>query len=164
MNVIYPIIKQKDFGSSEIFGSLGGLMGLFAGISVISIIEVVLGIVSTVFKRIEKRINMNKVHLIQAPLTPVPKNISVNREHVLYQCSVFLYKFVKRSDIHGLHYITDRKKKLVERIFWAFTVLTSTIFCLFLIFDVTKHAELNPIQFSVDDRIWNLGDVRLYKT
>lgn len=136
-------------------------MGLFAGISLISVIEVVLGVISAIFQRIMKRINVNKVHTIQAPLVAVPKNISVNREHVLYQCSVFFYKFVKRSDIHGLHYITDNKKKLVERVFWAFTVLTSAIFCLLLIFDVTKHAELNPIEFSVDDRIWNLEDVRL---
>lgn len=134
-------------------------MGLFAGISMISIIEGVLKIFLKASERIIRRININKVHVIQAPQIPVPKTISVNREHVLYQCLVFLYKYFKRSDIHGLRYITDKNNHLAWRIFWAITVLISTIFCLILIFDITKHAELNPIELRVDDRIWNLEDV-----
>lgn len=157
--VIYPLLRQKDFGSSDFFGSLGGLMGLFAGISIISIIEVVLKILSVAFERIVRRININKIHVIKASPMPAPKTISVNREHVLYQCSVLFFKYFKRSDIHGLHYITDKNNHLAWRIFWGITVLTSIIFCLILIFDVTKHAELNPIELRVDDRIWNLEDV-----
>lgn len=137
-------------------------MGLFAGISMISVIEVVLKTLSAAFETIMRRININKVHAIKASSMPVHKNFFVNREHVLYQCSVFFYKYFKRSDIHGLHYITDKNNHLAWRVFWAITVLTSTIFCLILIFDVTKHAELNPIELRVDDRIWNLEDVSFF--
>lgn len=135
-------------------------MGLFAGVSVISIIEASFQIFSTAVTRVMKFINRNKVHVINSTSMLPPKNVSFNREHVLYQCSKFFYKYIIRSDLHGLHYITDKNKKLAERIFWALAVLISTVFCLFSIFDVTRHSELNPIEFAIDDKLWSLTDVR----
>lgn len=134
-------------------------MGLFAGVSVISIIEVGFLIFLTAFAKFMKFSNRNKIQAIDLTQMPLPKIVAVNREHVLYQCSVLFYKFISKSDIDGLHYIADKNKKLIERIFWAVVVSISTIFCSISIFDITKHSELNPIEFAIDDKIWTLEDV-----
>lgn len=135
-------------------------MGLFAGVSVVSIIEVGFRLAQLSFQKAIKRINANKVHLFQSPQRPIPEMVSFHREHVLHQLLMFLYKFFKLSSIHGLRYIANKRQKVVERILWTIAVLTSLVCCSILIFNITRHSELNPIEFSVDEKLWTLKDVR----
>lgn len=140
-------------------------MGLFAGISVISIIEVVFQFFLTASKQVVLKIQRNKVYDIEPMQKPRPQNLLkalVNHDHVLYQFVVFLHKFVNRSDIHGLHYITDKNNKGVERILWAIIVLTSTVFCSMIIFDAVRNSEISPFEFGIDEKLWNREDVRFY--
>lgn len=148
-----PFVEQLAFGFSEFLGALGGLMGLFAGMSVISAIEVGFHILKIFVEKLSDR-RLLKVHAIEVASTPNASDPSVRKR-------VFRYfvKTVAKSDVHGLHFLVDKGRKLWERVFWALIVFLLAIFCFQQIFDVIMYSEDNPIEFGIDEKVWTLNDV-----
>lgn len=128
-------------------------MGLIAGISVISLIELIYHLMSAfISKKICSKTNRvspenNRTKLI------------VNDSHVLYQFSKYFVRFIKASSIHGIVFITERDRSRSGKLFWFVIMLISFGACSYLINDAKNHAELNPISFSIDENIWNVEDV-----
>lgn len=157
---IYPLIKQKAIGRSEFFGSFGGLMGLVAGMSLLSIIEMVLHLLVTVIQALKQYRKRNKIWAVNASKV-VLKQSPIQENSFIKKVSTFFKHFVANSTIHGLQDIANKKKNMFEKLFWILTVLASTALCLVTIFDVTNHSELNPIEYGSDEKIWTLNDVRI---
>ena len=154
-NFFYALVKHRAFGFVDFIASIGGLIGLIAGVSLISLIEFVYFIAFKVCEKLTSRRRTTKVHPFNNNRT-----VNVNQDHVLYQFSKYFFEFMKETSIHGLVYTTDKKQKLIGRIFWAIIVLLSTIACGILIKDTIRRTELNPSSLVFDDKVWKVDEVK----
>lgn len=131
-------------------------MGLLAGISVFSIIE--LGL--TILKWLRFAACNSKI----APETvwrPRPrKEFSVNKEHIFYHLAQNFGKLLKESNVHGVHYTTNKNLRAIERTFWFITITVLLAFCSVLVFDSLKELQSNSVIFEIDEQTWNVEDVR----
>lgn len=159
-NFFFPSVKQLAFPRSEYLGSIGGLLGLFAGISVISLIEMAFFMIQASLAKLMRFQNRRSTHEITVV---APINVVSGKKTVFGQLTTFFLTIVNKSDVHGLHYIVEKDKKLSERLFWLATVLVSSAVCLSIVFDLVKHTELNPIEYVIDQKMWNVKDVRNFR-
>lgn len=153
-------IEHEAFKFSDYLASIGGLIGLIAGFSLISLVEIcyhfLLYLASfrssrRLFRRTYPEQDFRSIRT------------TFNQDHVIYQCSQYFFKFIEKSSVHGLTYTTKKGVPLSGRVFWmTFTIISATT-CGFLIKDVLKNAELNPITFQIDEEIWKVEDVSFWK-
>lgn len=162
-NFFHALVKHRAFGFSDFVASIGGLIGLIAGISVISLVEFIYFVAA----KIVETLKSNKKWATKIYAENFRQNrdvfVPLNQDHVLYQCSKYFYQFMKASSIHGLSYTTNKDQRLAGRIFWVVVVLASTIACGYLIKDTMSHAELNPVAFGFDEKVWKLKEVKIFK-
>lgn len=157
--IFIPTIKQRAFGVSDYLGSIGGLMGLFAGMSVISLVEVAFFLIEATISKVLKLRRRQITHEI---IKVAPVNVTTNEKSVFSLCSSFFVTIMKKSDIHGLRYIVRKHKSAGARFFWLTIVLTSSVACFYQIFYTLKHSEMNPIEYEMDQKIWDVQDVRFF--
>jgi hypothetical protein len=126
-------------------------MGLLAGISTLSIVEIFYHIAA-----IKLRKQAQQVH----PLEQAHRSTAwVNEDHLLFQLMKYFGKFNKASDMLGLSYTQDQTIGKAGRIFWSFLVVLSLTICSVLVIDMNRHAEKSPIVTQIDPQMWTLDDV-----
>ena len=165
MPYFYPLVKQKAVKLSDFLGSIGGLMGLFVGASVFSLFEFTFDFLLHVKNKIAARMPRSKVRVIIVKSkveAGSEKIITVNRKHMFYKCAKLLRHFAKESSIHGVPHIVNKDQKKLEKIFWIFTVAVSVAMCTNLILDTIDQADMNPIEYGIDDKLWSLKDVSCF--
>lgn len=70
-----------------------------------------------------------------------------------------LDEYCTTSTIHGVHYITDRKRPVFERIFWICTVLFSIFWCVRFMYDAWHKWEENPVIINFNEKssyVWDI--------
>lgn len=136
-------------------------MGLFAAISLISLVEVAFFMVQATGAKFMKLRNRRKTQVIT---NVAPKKSTVENRKFSSRCSLFFFTIMDKSDIHGLRYIVEKDKSFLSRLFWLVTVLVSSAICFWQIFNTINHSEMNPIEYAIDQKMWDIKDVRIYKT
>jgi Amiloride-sensitive sodium channel len=171
-NFINAFVKQEAINFSDYLASLGGLIGLIAGISVISLVEFCYHLVILLFEKRPTKIEPEALEEVDEALEQVeietelrvdqtvPEKNAVNQDHALYYCSKYFFEFIKETSVHGLSYTAKKDVKIVGRIFWNLIVVCSTICCVILTKDSLSHAELNPITFGIDEKVWKVEEVK----
>lgn len=155
----YPLIRYQAFTSSDFLAACGGVMGLIAGISIFSIIEFMLPLIKSL-----------KVTICKSRIAPEddyprnrpPRQFLINRDHLLYHLSLVFAEFLKKSSIHGVHYINDKGLSLKVKVFWLLAITASVISCSILVNDSLRNLQLNSVIVVLDEKIWNDEDVRRF--
>lgn len=127
-------------------------MGLLAGLSVLSIIEIFYHIM------IECLQSHDKVE----PLYQINQFIQEdqgNQNHSLCKLSRYYFKFIKSSHMHGIHYTRDQTQSRCGRIFWTFLMAVSMSVCSVFVIDMHEHSKKSPMAMSIDSQVWTLDDV-----
>jgi Amiloride-sensitive sodium channel len=146
-----PMIKVQMFTFSDFVSNVGGFMGLLAGVSFVSIIEVV-------YVAIESKRQRNQVQPLMPP--NVTRRVAWGNEtHVLYQLSRFFFEFIESSDIHGARRLSDKRQDKCGRIFWTLLVASSIIVCSITIVNMIRNAEKSPVFISIDAQARTLDEV-----
>ena len=153
----YPFVTYKSFSFSSFVGSIGGLMILLAGISIISLIESAFDFLVHLKCKI---LAQSKVHQQNTEhLMKFKKTIKVNEDHVLHECIELFRDFATKSNIHGVPNIVKKEKKMLEKVFWAVTVSAIAAMCTITILNTINSRSLDSIELRIDDKVWNLNDV-----
>lgn len=152
----YPMIRYQAFSVSDFLGAFGGLLGLIAGISVISLIEFTL----TILKCFGCPFLKSKVAPEEAQIRKPRKKFLVNREHLFFHFGRNFVEFLKESSIHGVCYTNDKKLKIWERFGWLIIISTSITFCSILIIDSLDHLQSNSVTIALGEKIWSVEEVR----
>lgn len=129
---VLPLVKVQSLTRSEFLSYVGGFMKFFAGMSVLSLMDIFFLLVKY-FSFYE-----TKVHST-AEAEPTRRVAWGEEDHALYQLSQDLIDFIKFSNVHGLHYVNDQSEKRWQRVFWLFLVISSMAFCSALILDIYNH-------------------------
>lgn len=144
----FPLIKHRAFGFSDYMASVGGLLGLIAGISLFSLIE----IAYHMLRAFANRCVVNDGPKMQTIF--IPSILSKRKQFLKYFLS-----YMRNSSIHGFYYTANRELGLFEKLFWSSCVVVSSVFCVILVVDTVNHAELNPIVIGMDSNVWSSKDV-----
>lgn len=146
------------FDSSDFLAEFGGLMGLLAGISVFSMIELLM----TIVKAVQVEVCKSKVAPKTVRKPKSGKKFLVNRKHLLYHLIRTLVELLKASNIHGVHFISDKTLSVLERIFWSIIVCVLMAFSSVMVVQSLKDLQSSAVIVSIDDKVWNAEDVRFW--
>lgn len=133
-------------------------MGLIAGISVISLVEVLYQFLCNLCS-CEIRSSTMVTRISVAAVREREERMLSNQARVLYKVMNYISSFVQNSSVHGISYIMNKDQNLLKKLFWLIAVLLSVVTCSVLIIDERQKADLNPTLFSIDEVIWNVRDV-----
>lgn len=134
--------------------SVGGLLGLIAGMSAISFIEFIYHFIRALTKKL-----FVKVHP-KAPERVFPRQCFVaNNETFKRQFTKIIDEYSKKSNIHGLQYTNDKQLSLFEKSFWVICVFSSTVICTLVVHETIQRAKLNSIVTAIDSKTWTTKDV-----
>lgn len=152
----YPWIRYQAFSVSDYLGACGGLMGLIAGVSVISIIEFAL----TFTKCFQCRLVKSKIAPEELQRPRPRKSFLMNRDHLFYHLGRNFVEFLRESGIHGVRYTNDKKLKVLERLFWVVTIVISVTFCSILTMESLNQLQSNSVAIALGEQIWTPENVR----
>jgi Amiloride-sensitive sodium channel len=144
-----PFVKTVPHSFSDFLSNVGGFMGLLAGISILSVVEVVYYIAT-----IKLGYQRQQVH----PVTN-RQTAWADEEHLLFQLMRYFSKFIKTSDMHGMKYTQDQTIGKAGRYFWTVLVLLSLTVCSALVIEMNQSAEKSPIVTRIDPQMWTIDDV-----
>ncbi|CAG9811156.1 unnamed protein product [Chironomus riparius] len=119
---VFPrLIRKTQFTIVDFLAFVGGILGLFAGISILSFVELIYWFTVRVIilnvKRIDTKVySMSRVRERVQGLTKIKK---------------FTQSYLRQSSIHGLGYISEFS--WIINILWTFFVLISMTCCIHLI-------------------------------
>lgn len=133
-------------------------MGLIAGISVISLVEVLYQFFCNLCS-CEIRSSTMVTRISVAAVREREERMLSNQARVSYKVMNYISSFVQNSSVHGISYIMNKDQNLLKKLFWLIAVLLSVVTCSVLIIDERQKADLNPTLFSIDEVIWNVKDV-----
>jgi uncharacterized membrane protein len=134
----YPLIRRVHLTEIDIFSYVGGLLGLFFGISVLSIAELV-----HYFILICRRLKI-------APL-PVIKVTDTEARSVWKSTKHYCLHYLQNSSIHSFLFIGDSDKKTIERLVWVLTFALSITGCVFMIQKLRQKSNINSITTVIVD-------------
>jgi Amiloride-sensitive sodium channel len=146
-----PFVKTVPFSFSDFLGNIGGFMGLLAGISILSIVEIFYHITAIKLTKQAQQVHPAEQENRQTAWA--------NEDHLLFQLMKYFSKFIKTSDMHGMNYTQDQTIGKAGRIFWTLLVLLSLTICSVLVIDMNRGAEQSPIATRIDSQMWTLDDV-----
>jgi hypothetical protein len=93
-NQFYPMQKLYSFAFADYLGYVGGIMGLLAGISVLSLIEILYHFLSPSCVNMFNRLRSTRVQAIDLR-RDAGNVIKANEAHVLYQLTKYVIDFMK---------------------------------------------------------------------
>lgn len=141
----HPLRKNFPFTFVDFLSNAGGFMGLLAGISTLSVVEIFYHLVE-----IKLQSRKNKV---LSELEANETRTRIDQDHVLVQLIKYFGQFIKSSDLHGAHYTMNPKLNRKGRIFWMVLLLSSVMVCTHLVGDMMQNAEKSPVAIKIETRL-----------
>lgn len=158
----YPKVKVRVITLFEYLGSVGGLLMLVAGISLLSFFDALQVVMRISCRRVFEKLKNFWAHL--AVKIELPFVIRYNKNHTLYYLLQHVRQFMEATNIHGARQTVDNRRSGFERFSWALMMLGSFAFCFVLVRDALKYSERNPVVVSIDSKMWTSEDVSTRRT
>jgi hypothetical protein len=147
-NHFNEFIRKQQFDLVDMLSFIGGLAGLFVGISMLSIVEVVYWMSIRLIPSFSCR-DQSKVH---------PLHGEASEEVVWLRkfCSS-IQSYLNESSIHGFLYIS--KAKWIDKLFWSI-IFSLSMYACFLMIDQVDEKIPNSRVTSLEDNFNFDGKVR----
>ena len=111
----FSVVRKKQFSNIDFLSYCGGILGLFAGISVLSIFELFYYFTIRVVGDSYKAWKSCKVIPIKSRQR-VSKETFQKENTITKVVKTYLLRYFKESSIHGCNYSVDTKRTLFERL------------------------------------------------
>jgi Amiloride-sensitive sodium channel len=138
--------RVERYGATDFLATCGGLLGLFLGVSVISLLEIAyfctIGLFSKL--RVAKRVDDGQT-------VPVEyfKDFYVKKSKRCYKLlKDLMADYFSKTTIQGFNYVSSEELSWIERVWWAVVIALSTFCCSLLISSIIKQYEKSPIVIS----------------
>lgn len=153
--IFHPVVRYRAVEALDLLAACGGLMGLVAGLSVFSIIELFL----TAFHCIKNIFWKSKVHPVESPQVKRRPQFLVDRNSLPYKIGKSFQEFLSESGIHGLHYTNDKESTGIEKVCWIIALLVSTVVCSLVTVKAVQNLQSNVVEIRMDEKIWSAEEV-----
>jgi uncharacterized membrane protein (Fun14 family) len=176
-NFFYALVKHRAFDFTDFLASIGGLLGLIAGVSIISLLEILFFLVSVSCRKlielkkkskIEPELERREVIVawseesgasrISSVTMSTSSSAASSAQPCTRTCRFFETTF-QLSSIHGVNQIVNERQNVVGKVVWTILVLTSILTSGLQIKDYAKNAEMNPVAFEIDEKLWSVEEV-----
>lgn len=125
----FATLKQENLSIVDTLSYVGGILGLFAGLSFLTIFEILYFLCG---------VKRNQVQAISAP--DIMKSES--------KVKTYLMSYFMNTSIHSLNYVTSENKSCIKTIFWVILLLLS---------GVTFHFMFKKVFFKFHDETISLA-------
>lgn len=145
------MIKRRTVGFIYAITNLGGLLMLFSGISIISMIQLLVNVLHFLISWKKKGIR-NSVETRSHNIPRIFTKFSTRFHHLKRDVK----DFIRMSSIHG---VNNLSKGFGSKVFWsAVIVLAASTFVTF-VRDLSKGFDQNRIFIRTDDEMWTDKEV-----
>lgn len=145
------MIRKKTFGFLDAFTNIGGLLALFGGISVISLIQLLVNVCQCVVAWRRRGGNATT----DEPSHRIP-NIFTNFSSKLHHLRKDLKDFIGMTSIHG---VRNLSKSFGAKIFWSAVIVAATSACVFVTQEWFGFFDRNRVFIEIDERTWSDNEV-----
>jgi Amiloride-sensitive sodium channel len=149
----FALRRSEIYGSIDLISQFGGLLGLFMGISLLSIVEILhfctLRLICTFKIGGQHGEGHTKQH------KPSPGKLTLQLAKVKKPC----IEYSAFSSIHGFPYLVERDRSTIEKYFWAILIVISIYGCGLLISDLHTKWNDTPVIISLSEKatpIWQI--------
>jgi Amiloride-sensitive sodium channel len=148
--------RRELHGQTDFLANCGGFLGLFLGISVISLLEIVYFCTIRLWYNLKKPQTMisDPVEMIELKNDRTNRCFKVTRE--------LIANYSNRTTIQGVNYVADTNLSLVERFWWAVVVVIAAFCCVSLIMDIVESYDQSPIIVSYANEEALVSEVRSF--
>lgn len=141
----------KDaFGWSLKISYLGSFLVFSGGISLISIVQILLNILKIMIRSEKNRNMMPKIRKIGT------KNVFDVLSEKMYHLRKDLTDFVKMSSIHGVHKLTGN---FMKKIFWLAAIAVASIGVSHYLRNLFEIIPRNTVSYDLDDKMRSVNEV-----
>lgn len=143
-NSFFPLLKQLAFND---FVATSGCLLMFAGgVSMISLIELLLSLV-----RCLKICNSDSIKL--EGICNLRLKMKGSR---FYHLTKDVVDFLNMSSIHGVQYLL---RSSAQKVLWSVCIVTSAALGVHFVNDSIRSLKKDPVALEVSDNVWNARDV-----
>lgn len=147
----FPIVRRKHFTGIEIFAFVGGLLGLFLGISVITFAEVVSMLLQPLFQKFSMRTRFWRIECRQ-------KHDRSKFFVTISKVTSYVNFYLKKSSIHSFNFMAEAKNNF-ERIFWFLTFSVLMTACFTLILQLYQTMDFKAVTLMIDDQQMDVSEI-----
>lgn len=145
------VMAIKDaFSWSLRISYLGSFLVFSGGISMISIVQILLNILKTMIRSEKNRNTMPKIRKIGT------KNVFDVLSEKMYHLRTDLTDFVKMSSIHGVHKLTGGVK---VKIFWLIAIAVASMGFSHHLRNLFEIIPRNTVSYDLDDEMRSVNEV-----
>jgi Amiloride-sensitive sodium channel len=138
--------RVEHYGPIDFLATCGGLLGLFLGVSVISLSELMYFCTIRLYMNMQlsEELDHGRTELVEEFQRPY---VSKTRR-CLKLLKQLMADYFDKTTIQGVNYLAEAKLSVAERLWWAIVVALSTFCCGSLISNIIRQYEQSPVIIS----------------
>jgi Amiloride-sensitive sodium channel len=149
--------RVERYGATDFLATCGGLLGLFLGVSVISLLEIAYFCTVGLFSKLK----VNKI-VDDGQTVPVEyfQDFYVKKSKRCFKLlKDLMADYFTKTTIQGFNYVSAERLSWIERVWWAVVIALSTLCCSFLISSIIKQYEKSPVVISYANEETSISEV-----
>lgn len=161
VDTVFALHRKKSFELADFFSYVGGILGLFAGFSVISGFDVLYYFIAQPLMDFYKKRRDRVVHPVAGGRR---KKVMKKIEKFSKKLQSFLdyfKNFLVSSSIHSFNQFGRDEKGWIDRLTWFILFIISMILTIFMTQDVYKTFKNTKIVMSMEGSPTNVENVRI---
>lgn len=162
-NNFFPLVHQRQFTEIDFLSYIGGTLGLFAGFSILTFLELFFYFIfrpSVRWVREKCRSKVSSIENMQDK-TESRKNNKKLKKTALTTIRYF-FSYMEECTLHGLNHATFKNLIAIERCFWLVAFVASMVICGLLLSEMREKYVNAPVTISFDGDMKSVKDVRIY--
>jgi Amiloride-sensitive sodium channel len=152
--------RVEYYGPIDFLATCGGLLGLFLGVSVISLLELIYFCTIRLYMNMQlsEELDHGRTELVEEFQRP---NVSKTRR-CLKLLKQLIADYFNKTTIQGVNYLAETKVSVAERLWWAIFVALSTFCCGSLISNIIRQYEQSPVIISYANEETPISEVSIH--
>jgi Amiloride-sensitive sodium channel len=141
--------RTKLYGTAEFLANCGGLLGVFLGVSIMSLLEIAhFCTIRFYFNRKREAKNL------------ISENNPKKTEEIRKMIRNFVAEYFEKTTIQGIKYLANTKLSRIERMWWAIVIVLWMFYCGSKISSIFWRYKVSPVIVNLAYEETSISQVR----